>query len=352
MTLPPADPLPLRAVPTLVTGATGKVGRYLVTALLEQGAEVALLTRRPSNARSLWPGKRLDIRRADLTEPSTLAGRLDGIELIFHLASHTPAPWEPDVYQTPAHWAVTAEGTRNLVDAALATRVRRLVYLSSVKVMGAAIDTGGGPVDESTPPAPDTVYGHAKLAAERSVLAAGASGRLHVSVLRSPMVYGLAGAGNIMRMIEAVARNRFPPWPKIDNRRSSVHVRDLVAAALLAATHPRASGRTYLVTDDKGYSTRWLYERIRHALGKPVPGWSVPYRVLATAAYGATWLEKLLHRRMPLDRAGLRKLTENAWFSSRRIRAELGFKPHHNLENEIPAMVEEYLATTRLPTRH
>jgi len=77
--------------------------------------------------------------------------------------------------------------------------------------MGTAVDAGGGPVDELVPPAPDTVYGQAKLAAERRVLVAGESGRLQASVLRTPMVYGLARMGNIARIIEAVARNRFPP---------------------------------------------------------------------------------------------------------------------------------------------
>nr|WP_089729071.1 NAD-dependent epimerase/dehydratase family protein [Candidatus Thiosymbion oneisti] len=334
----------LKAVPTLVTGATGKVGCHLVTALLERGADVALLTRDPKSARSLWRGQRLDIHSADLTDPSTLVGRLDGIELVLHLASYSPPPQAPNLYQAASHWPVTAEGTRNLVDAALAAGIRRFVYLSSVKVMGAAI--GKGPVDEATPPAPDTLYGRAKLAAERSVLTAGEAG-MQVCVLRSPMIYGLTGTGNIARMIDAVARNRFPPWPKIHNRRSSLHVQDLIAAALLAATHPRAWGCTYLVTDGKGYSTRWLYERIRLALGKPVPGWAVPYWVLATAACGATWLETGFHRRMPFNHEALRKLTEDAWFSSDRIRTELGFTPRHNLAEEIPRMVKEYLDGTR-----
>ncbi len=211
--------------------------------------------------------------------------------------------------------------------------------------MGTAIGAGGGPVDEATPPAPDTLYGHAKLAAERSVLAAGEAGELRVCVLRPPMIYGITGAGNIARMIDAVARNRFPPWPKLDHRRSSVHVLDLIAAAFLAATHPRTGDRSYLVTDDHGYSTQWLYERIRVALGRPVPGWTVLYRALATAAYGATWLEKLFRRRMFLNREDWRKLTEIAWFSSDWIRTELGFEPHHSLEQEIPRMVREYLDT-------
>jgi len=111
-----ADTSPLRTLPTLVTGATGKVGRRLVTALLEQGTDVAILTRHPESARLLWPGERLDIRGADLTDPSTLIDQLDGIELVFHLASHTPPSQAPDIYEAAAHWPVTAEGIQNLLD--------------------------------------------------------------------------------------------------------------------------------------------------------------------------------------------------------------------------------------------
>ncbi|MCG6862773.1 MAG: NAD-dependent epimerase/dehydratase family protein [Chromatiaceae bacterium] len=340
----------MKGVPTLVTGATGKVGRHLVTALLERGADVCILTRDPERALSLWSGSPLGIRVADLTDFSTLDGQLDGIELVFHLASYSPAPKELDVYQASAHWPVTAQGTRNLLDASLSAGIRRLIYVSSVKVMGAAVGAGNEPMSESTPPEPDTLYGRAKLEAERSVLAAGESEGMHVGVLRAPMIYGLPGEGNIARMIDAVARNRFPPWPKIENRRSAVHVLDLIAAMLLAATHPQATGRCYLVTDGNCYSTRWLYEKIRLALDKPVPGWTVPYWALSMAAAGTALLEKLIRRRLPFDREGLRKLTGDACFSSDRIRAELGFESRHNLNDEIRYMVGEYLkAAPKVP---
>ena len=323
----------------LVTGATGKVGRLLVPILLERGAHVSVLTRAPDRARALWSGGSVDCRLADLTQPATLPAALCGIGCVFHLASYSPAPDEPDIYEAPGHWPVTAGGTANLVAAALEAGVERLIYLSSVKAMGDAVTARGKAVDESTPPEPDSSYGRAKLVAEQSVLAAGISGGLHVCVLRLPMVYGLAGEGNIARMIAAVAKGRFPPWPRIENRRSAIHVEDAIAAVLLAATHPRANGKTYLVTDGSGYSTRWLYERIRRALGREVPAWTTPYWVLRSAAAVGTMLEKLSGRRMPLNREGLRKLSGNAWFSSDRIRTELGFNSVHSLEQEIPLLV-------------
>lgn len=338
MSSPAATGVSLESSPVLVTGATGKVGRRLVTALLTRGASVSVLSRDTGRARTLWPGYAVDLRRGDLTEPASLEGVLDGIRWVFHLASYSPAPDEPDIYEAPAHWLVTAEGTRNLVAAALSSGVERLVYLSSVKAMGDAAGAGDAPADESTPPVPDSLYGRAKLAAEQAVLAAGERG-VHVAVLRLPMVYGLSGQGNIARMIEAVARNRFPPWPRIENRRSAIHVDDAVQAALLAASLPQAAGQLYLVSDGGDYSTRRLYELICRALGRDLPRWTVPLWVLASVAAAGSMIEGLSGRAMPLTRTALSKLTGNAWYASEKIRRDLGFSPEHQLETEIEAMV-------------
>ena len=347
MTLAHGTPDPLAGMPVLVTGATGKVGRLLVPVLVGRGAQVHLLTRDPERARTFSGLAGANCRAGDLTAPASLPAALKGISCVFHLASYSPTPEEPDIYEAPSHWPVTAEGTANLVQAAVVAGVERLVYLSSVKAMGDLVAATGTPADEGALPAPESLYGRAKLAAEQSVLAAGTTARLHVCVLRLPMVYGLVGEGNIARMIEAVAKNRFPPWPRIENRRSAIHLQDVIAAALLVATHAQAGGKTYLVTDGASYSTRWLYEQICRSLGQDVPRWAVPRWVLGMAANMGTLLEKLLRRRMPLDREGLRKLTGDAWFSSERIRTELGFVPRHGLEEEIPRMVREYLGGSR-----
>jgi len=333
----------LAELPVLVTGATGKVGRRLVTALLQEGARVSVLTRDPERARGLWPGGDLHFWRGDLTEPATFAGLLDGVEAVFHLASHAPGPTEPDIYEAPAHWPVTALGTRNLTALVAASRVSRLVYLSSVKAMGDAVAATGRPADESMEARPDSLYGRSKLDAERSILGLGRARGIHVAVLRLPMVYGLAGQGNIARMIAAIAGGRFPPWPRIENRRSAVHVDDAVRAALLLALDPRAAGQVYLVTDGRPYSTRWLYESIRDALGRPAPAWGVPYWVLAAAAGAGSLIERLTGRAMPLTRVGLQKLTGDAWFSSEKISRELGFVPEHSLAIEIRRLVYAYL---------
>lgn len=198
-------------MPVLITVATGKVSRHLVQALLDEGARVIVLTRTPEKARTLWPGAPVTCRAGDLVDEASLAAALVGIECVFHLASYSPGPDEADIYEAPAHWTVSADGTRNLVAAVLTVGIRKFVYLSSIKVMGDAAGAGSQPADEHTTPLPDSLYGRAKLEAERQIHVVGGGGGLLTCVLRLPMVYGLAGQGNIARMIDAVARHRFPP---------------------------------------------------------------------------------------------------------------------------------------------
>lgn len=322
-----------------MTGATGRVGRLLVSTLLQAGQPVSILTRAPQAALDLWPGQRVDVRLGDLTDPSSLQSVCSGIDTLFHLASYAPRADEPDLYNAPNHWPVTAEGTANLMAEAADSSVKRLVYISTVKAMGDAAGELGRPADETLTPAPDTLYGRAKLAAEKRVLATGQTAGIQASVLRLPMVYGLDDKGNLARLIAAIAARRFPPWPRLDNRRSAIHIEDAVAAAILVARNPASAGQIYCVTDGRAYSTRWIYERILLALGRPIPRWTVPLWALRAAAAGGSIGERLLGRRLPLTLDGLSKLTGDAWYSSEKLERTLGFSPQYSLETEIPRLV-------------
>lgn len=328
----------------LVTGATGQVGRRLVSALLETGHPVTILTRSPESVRHLWPNERVRVHVGDLTDPGSLAGLGADLNTVFHLASYAPRPDEPDLYNAPDHWRVTAEGTANLVTALAEAPLERLVYVSTVKAMGDRTGALGRPAGADTPPEPDCLYGRAKLAAEHSVIDFGHARGIKVSVMRLPMVYGLDGAGNIARMVAAVAAGRFPPWPRVHNRRSAIHVDDAIAAALLIAHHPASGGQTYIATDGQPYSTRWIYEQIRLALGRSIPRWTVPLWMLNGVAAVGTLAERRLGRRMPLTRDALAKLTGDAWYDSSALVA-LGFVPRHGLAPEIQRLARRWRTT-------
>jgi nucleoside-diphosphate-sugar epimerase len=287
----------------------------------------------------------VEVRVGDLTQPLATRGICEGIDVVFHLASHAHALDENDAEGAASHRLVTAQGARLLLQDAVSHGVKCLVFLSSVKAMG---EGGSDPQAEADPPRPASPYGEAKLAAER-VLLEGSEGRIATTVLRLPMVYGPGCKGNLPRLIDAIARGRFPPWPRLDNRRSSVHVTDVVRAALTVACDPRAAGQVYLLCEDRDYSTRWLYEQISLALGRRPPSWSVPYGVLRLAARAASLLERLGGRKLPFNEEVLEKLAGDARYSSEKIRSELGFATVYSLETELPLMVRDYLGERQAP---
>ncbi len=230
------------------------------------------------------------------------------------------------------------DGTRILLDAAAGSGVKRFIFFSSVKAMG---EGNGACLDERSDARPASPYGMAKLEAEKIVLDAGKRHSLHVCVLRLPLVYGLDNDGNIPRMIAAIDSGRFPSLPDVGNKRSMVHVADVVQAALLAAEKPAANGQIYLVTDGQTYSTRQLYAMIRHALDLPVPTWHLPASLLRAMGRAGDLIGRLRGRPFVFDSTVLQKLLGSAWYSSRKIEEELGFRPTRDLTDGVEEMVKE-----------
>lgn len=326
----------------LVTGGTGFIGRHLVTALVAAGARAKVLAR--SHGESLrgvrWRSDQVAYWQGDLTEPGSLAGVCHGVDTVFHLAGHAHAADNSRTLDDSPHWHITVEGTQALLEQACAASVKRLVFISTVKAMG---EGGDALLDETSPAHPEDFYGMAKREAERLVLAAGQRCGFHAAVLRLPLVYGRFNAGNLPRMIVAINRGRFPPLPNVNNRRSMVHVDDVVQALLLAASQQNAKGQTYLITDDEVYSTQRIYESICAALEQRPSTWRVPVWLLWTAGWFGNFLH-MLHLPAPFTTGALHKLLGSAWYSCEKAKRELGYRPHLKLEDALTEMVLDSLA--------
>lgn len=323
----------------VVSGATGFIGRRLVTTLRRQGAQVTVLVRDPGKAKALWTDGQVRKYRVDFSVESDIGAVCKGVNTVFHLAGYAHAGDANDDTASALHRTVTVKGTRALLSEAVRAGVQRFVFVSSVKAMGEGSDRC---LDETSPVAPTTAYGRAKREAEELVLEAGAKHGIHVAVLRLPLVYGSGGNGNLPRMIEAIDRGRFPPLPDVRNKRSMVHVDDVVQALRLAVENPKAKGEVYLVTDGRFYSTYQICAFIRRALGRAEPKWSVPIGGLRAAARIGDLISGARGRPFFFDSITLNKIIGSAWYSSEKIAHDLGFRPTHTLETALPEMVEEY----------
>jgi len=313
----------------LVSGASGFVGTVLCQRLSSLGCVVRALVRRQIPGDYPW-GESVS---GDLSSGPWKPNLFANIDTVFHLAGKAHALAEVS-QEEEEYRRINTEGTRKLLQASQEAGVKRFVFFSSVKATG---EGGGVLQDEASRLLPETTYGQSKMEAEKLVIKGGYVP--HSVVIRPSMIYGPTQKGNLPRMIGAVRKGFFPPLPEVHNKRSMIHVNDVVEAAILAATMQEAAGQTYIVTDGQIYSTRQIYRWICETIGKPEPRVTTPLTLMRLLAITGDMIGKARGKRFLFDSDALEKLIGSAWYSTEKIQNELGYSPKHNLRTTLPGIV-------------
>jgi UDP-glucose 4-epimerase len=310
-----------------VTGATGAIGPAVVRELQERGYTVRVLSRTPPAAGLLSAG--VDVVLGDLSDCASLRAGSDGADVVIHLAAllHQFAPHSPEL--TERYRQVNVMGTKHVVQEALATGVRRLVFLSTIAVYG---PTNRVLADETTRPQPDTPYGRTKLDAETLVLNARDQAAPIGVVLRAAAVYGPRIKGNYRTLAEAVARGRYVPIGRGDNRRTLVHERDLARAVAVAADHPSACGAVFNVSDGQPHRLSEIVDAMYRANGSVPPRLRVPVTIARPLAFAGDVLSRISGLRLPITQDALNKYLEDVAIDATRIQRVLGFIPAIDLD--------------------
>lgn len=258
-----------------VTGANGFVGGALCRALRERHVAVRALTRSTSSG---------DAVRAvgDLGPDTHWGDSLAGVDCVVHCAARVHMLDDTDPDPMLAYRRVNVEGSRSLALAAAAAGVRRLVFVSSLKVHGE--QTGPGhPFCADLPPRPEDAYGVSKWEAEQALQEVSSATGIELVVVRPPLVYGPGVKANFLRLIQLVNRGWPLPFGAVHNRRSLIALNNLTDLLQICITHPGASGQAFLASDDHDLSTPELIRSIARALGRPARLWPVPVPWLQTA---------------------------------------------------------------------
>ena len=285
---------------SFVTGATGFIGQRLLVGLEANWDGVRILSRNPH------PDYETVV--CDLLSEAIPEDGLDGVDTVFHLAGFTHDLRDDSKLERLYH-ALNVDATVRLIELAVRSGVKQFVFVSSVKAGGYDEDQGS----------PDGVYGQTKREAELKFLDIGRQSEMLVSIVRPSLVYGAGVKGNLALMRRGIEQGWFPPIPETENRRSMIHVDDLVRALLLAAEDKRANGEIFIVTDGVPHSSREIYESICQSVGKKVPQWSVPKIVFE----GLSLLSP--HIRYKVD-----KLFGDEFYSSAKLEG-LGFRAEKSL---------------------
>ena len=315
----------------LVTGATGFIGRRLCERLKHDGWRVVAV------ARHRVPGPWDELVVHELgSGPLVLPERPSAV---FHLAGRAHALAERP-REREAYFRVNLTGMQELLAALGDAAGVRIIFTSSVKACGEG--TGREGVNEDVVCRPATPYGESKYAAEQALLSSQFGPQ--AIVLRLAMVFGEGQKGNLGEMIKAVAKGRFPPIPENGNRRSIVHVDDVIEALLAAMAAPaEQGGQVYFIASHRAYSSREMYVEICRALGRAVPVWAVPVGVLRLAGWAGDLIGAIRGRRFLWDSDKYAKLFGSANYHPAKAIRALGFSPRADLVSAMPAMVREAL---------
>lgn len=306
----------------LVTGANGFVGRVLCMQLSASGFKVRQAVRARDS------GSPDAVAVGDIGEGTDWRAALAGASRVVHLAARAHVLRETAADPIAEYRKINVQGTERLARSAAELGIRRLLFLSSVKVNGER--TEKRPYAENDVPRPEDAYGVSKWEAEQALARVAAETGLEVVVLRPPLIYGPGVKGNFLRLMNFVARGLPLPLGAIANRRSLIYAGNLADAIVKALAAREVTGKTYLLNDGEDVSTPALVRLLARSLGVKSRLIPVPLAVLGLAATLAG------------KRAELERLAGSLQVDSTRIRRELGWQPPFTLAQGLEQTARWY----------
>ncbi len=301
---------------TLVTGATGFIGEFLVRELIRRGHHVRALVR-PGRDTGKLEKLGVEIRSGDLLNRESLSGICDGIDTVFHLAGRVT-----DWGTREQFYRAIYDATMNLIDEA-AGNARRFLYMSSVAAIGFGRHMKG--IRETDTAYKSGIpYNDAKLDTESLVLSHHEARNIACTVIRPTNVIG-PGSVWVRDIIEKMKRM---PMPLVDGGRHSsslISVDNLVDGTILAASSDTARGKTYHFRDDWEVTWKEYINDLGGLIGKK-PFGSLPYypaRMLATIL---DFVCTPMSLRPPVSRMSIETTGRNNDIDNTLAKTELGWK--------------------------
>jgi len=316
----------------LVTGANGFLGAAVARALLAEGQRVRAFVRRSSDRRNL-ESLDVEIAEGDLNDRASLREAARGCGAVFHVAADyrlwvaDPAP----MYKT------NVDGSVNVVAAAAEAGVERVVYTSSVAVLG--INADKTPADETTPVSLEQmigVYKRSKFLAEQAVARSAKELDLDVVIVNpsTPIGPGDVKPTPTGRVILDAAAGRMPAY--VDTGLNVVHVDDVARGHLLALRFGRRGERYILGGRD--LSLREILQLVGEHTGRPAPNLRLPHWAVYPIALLSEGLAKVTKREPRVTLDGVRMAKKHMYFSSAKAERELGYSarpPEHAIADAI-----------------
>lgn len=313
----------------MLTGASGRLGRHVLAALLARKEKVRAIVR-PGSPSPLPRGVERFVW--DLSSGPLPYTAFAGVDRVIHLAGLVGGrPWRELELSN-------AVATRNLVSSC-PQKLSKLVLASSISIYG---EYRGQWVGEEFMPRAMSPYGKSKLAAEEEARAHRRG--IPTALLRFGMIYGPGFEQGYFDVFRFLEKGRMRIFGDGQNRIPLVHADDAVRAVLAALDTPQVSLREYNIVGGEAPTQEELMGMAAKALGAPPPSrHSSLLFVQSASAVGGLLFALGMQSPLPFDAENIRQLTLDRAYSGERAHRELGFEAKVKLEDGIKQMAAIYL---------
>lgn len=317
---------------TLVTGATGFIGKHLVRTLVKQGRDVRCLVRKTSNTKYL-EDLGVEFFYGDLISKETLEGIARGIKIVYHLAGEVHSQRSRDYFK------INVKGTKNLVEECLPANVKKFVYLSSIAAVG---PNRGFLLTEESPCKPVNPYGKSKFKTEKLLIDYFDRFEFPTVILRAPIVYGPLGQHNVIKKIlDMISKDRFFFVGNGKNLRSLCYIDNLIQGFVCIEKSHNSNGEIYFIADERVYTFKEIFEIIAQQLGTNLKDTHLPKFIgkacgltcksLAAIGFYSIFLNAIWN--MVLDMA----------CDISKAKKELNFKPKIDIKEGMQKVIKYYV---------
>lgn len=267
----------------LVTGASGFIGKALVTSLCQRGYEVRATVRSQLAEKQLSDYKHQQnlntltiCNLGELNDKTNWQPTLKHVDTVIHCAARAHILRETSLDPLETFRKANTLVTKNLAQQAITQGVRRFIFLSSIGVLGT--NTNLAPFTDQSLANPQAPYAQAKWEAEQALHALPNS--IDRVIIRPPLVYGPGVGGNFAKLLNLIGKNIPLPLGAVKNKRQFIGVDNLVDFIIACIAPQTILNETFIIADNEMVTTTQLLRDLASVMNKKTILLPIPHRLL------------------------------------------------------------------------
>lgn len=318
----------------LVTGGTGFTGKALVRRLIDLGHDVVALDYKEGLRTQELRDWGAEVVLGSVTDKEVVRRAMRGVELVHHVAAAFREMNVPDTY----YYDVNVNGTRSVLEAAVAEGVRKVVCCSTCGVHGNIDHPPGG---EDAPIQPADYYQRTKYEAEPVVRQFFERG-LKTVILRPAAIYGPGDPERFFLIFKRVAKGTFPMFGSGKTLYHPLYIDNLIDAFVLAMEDGKGEGEAYLIADEQYLEIEDLVRRVGKALNVDVKVPHFPVWPVVAAGHVVEKACRPFGITPPLFPRRVDWYRQNRAFKIDKAKRDLGYAPTVGIDDGLRRTAEWY----------